>query len=86
MVMPVPLSRLSPGQQAVICSLRSENDMRRRLEDIGFTPTSVVSCLYRSALGDPTAYGIRGSVIALRAEDAGNILVLPEDGEAKHET
>ncbi len=34
-----------------------------------------IQCLYRSISGDPTAYGVRGSVIALRKEDADRILV-----------
>ena len=56
--------------------------MRRRLQDIGFIPGTAVTCLQRSPLGDPTAYRIRGTVIALRREDAKNILLAKE---ASHE-
>jgi len=34
-----------------------------------------VEALQKSPSGDPTAYFIRGAVIALRSEDAGKILV-----------
>jgi len=66
------LTRLEPGYSA-----RS-----RRLQDIGFIPGTAVTCLQRSPLGDPTAYRIRGTVIALRREDAKNILLAKE---ASHE-
>ena len=49
--------------------------MRRRLQDIGLIEGTVVECLGKSPLGDPTAFLIRGAVIALRREDAGRVLV-----------
>lgn len=70
-----PLNLLPPGKQATISHLQLTGDMRRRLLDLGFIPGTKVQCLYRSPLGDPTAYFIRGTVIALRQEDAGQIIV-----------
>ena len=43
--------------------------------DIGLTPGTRVVPLYRGCFGDPTAYLIRGTVIALRGEDAGKVIV-----------
>ena len=77
MTAPISLDVLPPGKKAVITSLQNEPHMRLRLSEIGFTPASVVECLYRSAMGDPTAFWFRGAVIARRAEDSGKILVLP---------
>ena len=37
---------------------------------------SVVKCIQKSPLGDPTAYGICGAVIALRSEEASLIFVV----------
>ena len=43
--------------------------------DIGLTENTAVECVGRSPAGDPTAFLIRGAVIALREEDCKNILV-----------
>lgn len=81
----VCLSDLKRGQKAVISKLAAYNDMRRRLQDIGLIEGTVVECLGKSPLGDPTAYLIRGAVIALRSEDAGRVLVQTRLEEAiKH--
>ena len=65
-----PLSRLGPGQAARVTALEAQGSMRRRLQDLGLTPGALVECLYKSPLGDPRAYLIRGAVIALRQKDA----------------
>ena len=49
--------------------------MRRRLQDIGMVDGTTVECVQRSPLGDPSAYWIRGAVIALRREDASAVQV-----------
>ena len=52
--------------------------MRRRLQDIGLVKNTCVRCLGRSPGGDPSAYLIRGAVIAIRAADCRDILICPE--------
>lgn len=71
------LSMLAAGQRAEVVSLRVSGAMRRRLLDIGLIEHTEVTCLGHSPLGDPSAYLIRGAVIALRAEDGRDILVRP---------
>ena len=71
----ITLDRLERGIPAVVDALRTQGAMRRRLMDIGLTPGTEVCALYRSCSGDPTAYGFRGAVIALRREDAKTVLV-----------
>lgn len=70
------LKEIKPGQCAVVSELRSTGCMRRRLLDIGLIKNTKVECLGRSPGGDPSAYLIRGAVIAIRSEDCDNILVL----------
>ncbi|WP_394525228.1 FeoA family protein [Lacrimispora sp. JR3] len=77
----VCLSDLKRGQKAIISKLAAYDDMRRRLQDIGLIEGTVVECMGKSPLGDPTAYLIRGAVIALRSEDAGRVLVGPRPEE-----
>lgn len=67
------LSKLAPGEWGVVRSLSGEAGIRQRLQDLGLIPGTHVCCLQRSPLGDPTAYAIRGAVIALREEDSVNI-------------
>lgn len=47
--------------------------IKRRLYDLGLIEGTSVQCVLTSPLGDPTAYLIRGAVIALRREDAKHI-------------
>jgi len=69
------LSRLPPGQSATVVGLNAGGDMRRRLQDMGLIEGTAVRCLQRSPLGDPTAFLIRGAVIALRAVDSAEISI-----------
>lgn len=48
---------------------------RRRLLDLGLLPGTEVRALMKSPLGTPTAYDVRGTVLALRSEDASKIVV-----------
>lgn len=71
----VSLNDIPPGKCAVVQSLEAEGSMRRRFLDIGLIQDTKVACLGRSPAGDPSAYLIRGAVIAIRSEDSKNILV-----------
>lgn len=46
---------------------------RRRLMDLGIVPGTVIEAEMKSPSGDPTAYRIRGAIIALRKEQANQI-------------
>ena len=48
---------------------------RRRLMDLGIVPGTVIEAEMRSPSGDPTAYRIRGAMIALRREQARQIYI-----------
>ena len=56
-------------------ALGGQGDARRRLMDLGFTPGARVMCLFAAPSGDPRAYMVRGSVIALRREDAARMVL-----------
>ena len=67
------LCALRPGERAVVAALYHEENMARRLKELGFIPGTVVACVGRSPAGDPAAYLVRGAVIALRRCDAAQI-------------
>lgn len=69
------LNDLVPGECAVIDRLATKGSMRRRLLDIGLINNTLVECVGKSAGGDPTAFLIRGAVIAIRSEDCKNIYI-----------
>ena len=60
------LNDIEPGQTAKVRELLSTGSIRRRLLDIGLIENTEVECLGRSPAGDPSAFLIRGAVIAIR--------------------
>lgn len=64
------LDQLQLGGKAIVTKLNSGAKIKRRLLDLGFTPGAVTEAVLLSPGKDPTAYLIRGTVIALRSEDA----------------
>ncbi|MDO4482639.1 MAG: FeoA family protein [Bacillota bacterium] len=71
----VPMSRLRVGEKGKIIFLEATGSLRRRMQDLGFYDGTVVESLHRSPSGDPAAYSVRGTVIALRDEDAKKIIL-----------
>ncbi len=69
------LNDMKPGQKTRIKEVRSHGSIRRRLLDIGLIEDTEVECLGRSPGGDPSAFLIRGAVIAIRSEDCRDILI-----------
>ena len=69
------LADLSPGSVCQIVSLELSGLIRRRILDLGIVPGTLIRCIRRGPSGDPTAYLVRETLIALRKEDAAQILV-----------
>jgi len=78
----VPLDSLQPGQAGVVTGISSlsRGIERRRLFDLGIIPGTVIGVEMVNPSGDPTAYRIRGSLIALRSTQARLIRVTPQNG------
>jgi DtxR family Mn-dependent transcriptional regulator len=72
-----PLSDLDSGASAEIVALNDacQGFTRRRLLDLGFTPGTRIDVDLTTFAGDPRAYRVRGTLIALRHEQASQILV-----------
>ena len=70
------LDKLEVGESAFIDSLNITGNFRRRLLDLGIIKGSEITALYKSPAKNPTAYFIKGTVIAIRDEDAKNILLI----------
>lgn len=78
------LDQLKPGQRAEVLGLSQacRGPERRRLLDLGFVPGTIVEVERVSPLGDPVAYRVRGSVVALRSEQARLIRIRRHETEA----
>ncbi|MBR1802742.1 MAG: ferrous iron transport protein A [Clostridia bacterium] len=69
------LNTLELGEQAKIVVLNCTGSLRRRLLDLGLVKNTEITPILRSPSGNPTAYEVRGSVIALREEDSKHIQI-----------
>jgi len=69
------LNKLSEGDCAKVKKLMSIGSLRRRLQDLGIIDGTEIECVLKSPNGDPAAYLIKGTVIALRCEISSQIIV-----------
>ncbi|MCR4403546.1 MAG: ferrous iron transport protein A [Firmicutes bacterium] len=69
------LSQAPLGTTCRVTSLSATGFCRRRLLDVGLVPGACVTPVRRSPAGDPTAYSVKGSLIALREREAGQVRV-----------
>ena len=54
----------------IVNNLKCNGNIRRRLLDLGIVKGTKIIPIFRSPSGDPTAYEIRKTIIALRKEDS----------------
>ena len=75
----VPLTELGHDRRAEIVTLDDavQGFTRRRFLDLGLTPGTVIYPELQNFFGDPRAYRVRGTLIALRKDQAAQIWVKP---------
>ena len=61
------------GDVIRIAKLDITGTMRRRLLDLGFVPSAEVKVIQKSPLGDPIAFWVSHTIIALRKEESSKI-------------
>lgn len=76
----ITLRDLHMGQTGIIRSVMAVGMARSRLLDLGFLFGTRVTAVRRAPFGDPTAYMVRGAVLALRAQDSSLVVVELVDG------
>ena len=69
------LDKLNINESGSVAEILSEGAMRRRMIDLGIVAGTRIECIGRSPAGDPSAYLVRGAVIAIRALDASRIVL-----------
>lgn len=80
---PVTLDQLADGQCAFVDALTTRGEERRRLMDLGFVPGARVCREMRSPLGDPVAYQVMDTIVALRRSQAQEIQIRLDPGEKR---
>lgn len=64
------LSKLPLNKDGIIQELKCEGNIRRRLLDLGLVKGTKITPVLVSPSKDPRAFEVRGSIIAIRKEDA----------------
>jgi DtxR family Mn-dependent transcriptional regulator len=78
------LSALKVGQKARVFALDEacQGLTRRRFLDLGITPGVLIEPVMQSAFGEPTAYRVRGTLIALRKEQS-DLILMEKNGDRR---
>lgn len=69
------LDKVKIADTVILKKLNNTGSIRRRLLDIGFIPGTKIESVLASPFKDPILYRIRGTLIAIRNDDARNIVV-----------
>lgn len=64
------LNELPLNTVGIIDELNCNGNIRRRLLDLGLVKGTKITPVFKSPSGDPTAFEIRKTLIALRKEDS----------------
>ena len=70
------LTNAKLSSTVMVTDICANGDLRRRFLDLGIIKGTKIDVMYRGPFGDPTAYLIRGALIALREEDGEKIQVV----------
>jgi len=74
----INLSELCVDHTAEVSHFMEDREINERLRDLGIIEGTKIRCVLKGKQGDPSAYLIRGAVIALRRCDACHIMVKEE--------
>jgi ferrous iron transport protein A len=68
-------SELHFGEKVIINSIDENHPSSRRILEVGFTPGQEIELINKSIFNDPLAFSIRGTLIAIRKNEADCIKV-----------
>ena len=69
------LDTLKENETARVLKIETDSDIKKRLWDLGLIENSIIKRLSTSPLGDPVAFEIKNTVIALRLTNCRQITV-----------
>ncbi len=71
----MPMSEMVPGTDAWAERVDAKGYLGERLRELGLVFGTRVRCERQAPLNDPIVYRVRGTLLAIRREDAARILV-----------
>lgn len=71
----IPLTDLNINSTGIIDHIDCSDHIKRRFLDLGIIPGTPIIPVFKSIGGDPIAYEIRNTLLAIRYQDAKNIFV-----------
>ncbi len=71
----IRLSELPAGCSAIVEEVHCAEYLRNRVLDMGIIKGAELSTVLRAPFGDPVAYAVKNTLIALRRRDSREILV-----------
>ena len=71
----ISLNELNLKERGVIKEITCDDNIKRRLLDLGLIEGTNIELVLVSPFKDPKAYEVRGTTIALREEDAKKIYI-----------
>lgn len=69
------LSELPMNKRGEVVDINCEKRLKNRLYELGIFDGAVISPVLKSPFGEPRAYNVSGSLIALRGSDCDKISV-----------
>ncbi len=73
------LDNLNLEETAYIVENNIKKDNKQHLTNLGITKNTKIKCLYKSPFKDPTAYLVKNVILAIRKEDASQIMVIRKE-------
>ena len=71
----IDLSQLPLNKNGIIKEIKCEGNIKRRLLDMGLVDGTQIIPVLISPSNDPRAFEVRGTIIAIRKEDARKIKI-----------
>ena len=71
----ITLDTINLNEKYYICDILLDKHIKKRLYDFGIIEQAEIEALYKSPFNDPVAYLIKGTIVAIRNDDAKNIIV-----------
>lgn len=68
-------SELKYGEKVIISRIDLTHPSSRRILEVGFTPGEEIELMNRSIFNDPLAFALRGTLIAIRKNEADCIII-----------
>ncbi|MEJ2614283.1 MAG: FeoA family protein [Ignavibacteriaceae bacterium] len=68
-------AELKFGEKVVITGINANHPSSRRILEVGFTPGQEIELINKSIFNDPLAFSVRGTLIAIRKNEADCIIV-----------